>query len=180
MGEEEQKQANERKSMTGRGHSHRTTRVRVEISAIIAALAGFLFAVVLYNDLSNLSGREHVPLRWGLIGRYVLSMVAGGAAAGYLLAAKFGRPGLAGWIWALLWGVIAILAAGFIGSLIGLLPERLSDGFQASDVIAVAAGGLILPFAANDWPMSLLFIPGAIVLAHLRARKEPIREHSSP
>lgn len=104
MGEDEQKQPDEGKSMTGRGNSHRTTRVRVEISAIMAALAGFLFAIVLYNDLSNLSGREHDPLRWGLIGRYVLSMVAGGAAAGYLLAAKFGRPGIAGWIWAFLLG----------------------------------------------------------------------------
>lgn len=148
----------------------RTKRKRLEIGAIMAALSGALFMIVLLNDISSFAGPDFDQLPWTLIGRYVLSMIAGGAIAGYLFAGKFGRPGFAGWISATLWGLTAILVAGFFGSLIGMLPERLTDGFQLADLIAVAAGGLILPFAANDSPWLLLVIPLAIGSAHFRSR----------
>jgi CHASE2 domain-containing sensor protein len=93
-----------------------------------------------------------------------------------MLAGKFGRPGIDGWVSAALWGLVTIFVAGFFGSLIGMLPERLSDGFQLADLIAVAAGGLILPFAANDWPWLLLVIPLAIGSAHFRSRGS-VRKH---
>ncbi len=142
----------------------------------MAALAGLLFVFVLYNDISSFTDRDLDQLQWALICRYTLSMIVGGALAGYLLAGKFGRPGITGWVSATLWGLAASLAAGFLGSLIGMLPERLSDGFQSADLVAVAAGGLILPFAAHDWPWLLLLIPVAIGLAHLRTRASVGRE----
>lgn len=142
---------------------NREARLRV---AVVMALVGlFLFATVLYDDVPSNS-----EARTGLVIRYALAMALGGAIAGYLMARLFDRPGVVGWIFAVLGGVLASIMAGLAGSLIGLLPELLLDGWHSTDMIAIASGILILPFALNDGVFVALAWIGLVLGAHVWVR----------
>jgi len=158
--------------MSDHSRSPGTASVRREIGATMAALSALMFLTVLYNDISTIVGPSAGDLPWMLIGRYVVAMIAGGAIAGFALMGMFGREGVAGWVLAMSGGFGATLLAGFLGSIAGLLPDRLADGFQAADLFAVAAGGLILPLAIHDWPWLLVLLPSVISATHLRARSK--------
>ncbi|MGI9366562.1 MAG: hypothetical protein ACR2O8_15370 [Rhizobiaceae bacterium] len=137
---------------------------------VMALLGVILFVTVVHNDLAALSASRSANAPTGLIIRYALAMAIGGALAGFALSRLFGRTGVLGWIWALIAGILATIGSGLIGGLFGRLPELLSDGFQAGDLIAVAAGTLILPFALGDdvW-LAILWL-AMILAAHVWKR----------
>ena len=144
---------------------------RLRVAMVMAILTTGLFVTVLYDDLALLADAEASDVPTDLIVRYAIAMALGGAASGFVLGGHFGRAGVFGWIRAFLAGVLASLLAGLAGSLIGLLPERLADGWQIGDLLAVLAGTFILPFALNDWPALILVWLGLIFVAHLWVQK---------
>lgn len=141
---------------------------RWRAAAMMALVAAIMFATVLHDDLP-----QNPDARSGLIIRYAVAMALGGALAGYLLAGLFGRPGMLGWIMALLGGLLASLVSGFAGSLIGLSPELLLDGVHTSDLIAIFAGILVLPFALADGLTIALAWIVLILLTHVWIKRHP-------
>ena len=144
-----------------------TREARLRVAAVMAVIGIVLFATVLYDDVPSNS-----EARTGLVIRYALAMALGGALAGYLLARLFGRTGVVGWVLAVFGGGLASIVAGLAGSLIGLLPELLSDGWHSTDMIAIASGILILPFALNDGLFVALVWIGLVLGAHIWARSQ--------
>lgn len=139
---------------------------------IVMALTGLLFfAALVVQDirLDQVSGPHERP--WSLVLRYALSMTVGGALAGFVFAGLFGRRGLLGWILACLGGVLSALVCGFFGSAIGLLPDLLADGYQASDLIQAAAGILVVPFSLIEQPLLIPLLLGLVILAHVLSRR---------
>lgn len=153
------------------GHQNTSFKPKHVVAGAMALVGVTLFVTVLHNDLANLSDSRSASAPIGLIIRYVLAMAVGGAIVGYALSGLFGRPGIIGWILALIAGAIATIGSGLIGSLVGLLPDLLSDGFQAGDLIAVAAGTLILPFALSDDVWLAVLWPAMIGAVHFVVRK---------
>lgn len=143
--------------------------------ALSSALLLFVFVVEDFGDLPTLMAAAPP---WGLILRYLFAMALAGAVCGYLMAGMFGRRGLGGWLLAVLGGILIATIAGLLGSLIGLLPDLLADGFQTRDLVAIAAGALVLPLAATGWA-PLLVVWLALVLgthawaASLRRQTRP-------
>jgi len=144
---------------------------RLITSIMMGGISTILFGTVVYNDLSALPETGYLEVPKGLIFRYFVAMALGGIFLGNLLVNLFGKAGVLGWILALGAGAIVTFGAGLIGSLIGLLPDQLSNGFQATDLIAVAAGALIVPFALSDNTWLFLFFPALIIIIHLWVKK---------
>jgi hypothetical protein len=144
---------------------------RPVVAATLAFASAFFFVVLLFEDFADLAGADLSRLPWGAVLRYVAAMALGGALAGALLAGLFGRRGWPGWLLAGLGGVVATTFAGVLGSLFGLLPDIVSDGWQRRDAVAIGSGALVLPFAAVGWPFLLVLWAALIARAHLRARR---------
>ncbi|WP_170482565.1 hypothetical protein [Ruegeria arenilitoris] len=145
-------------------------------STIMMALIGAgLFLTFFSRDFPDGLQDDWVRENLGLVARYVIAMMLGGAVMGYLLASMFGRPGLGGWIWAVTGGLLAALVTGACGSLIGLLPDLLADGWQAQDLVSVLFGFLVLPIAAAEKFGSFLIWVIAIAVTHLLSRFERAR-----
>lgn len=139
-------------------------------TALLMALAGaFFFAVFVSQDVRPNEDLSWRTLPWGLLVRYGVAMVLGGLLAGFLFGGLFGRRGVLGWLLAVIVGILALSLSGLLGSAVGLLPDLLADGYQPRDLVAVAAGVLILPLTLADQPwllaVLLLLIGGAHVLA---------------
>lgn len=143
---------------------------RLITAAMMASVSVFLFVAFLYNDLGNVAAQNAPAPGIAIVARYLVAMAIGGAAAGFLFAGLFGRQGMMGWVFALVGGTLATLTAGVTGSVIGLLPERLSDGWQAADLIPIVSGAMILPFALSDWPALTVVWPAMIFATHIWAR----------
>lgn len=142
------------------------------IAAGMMALTGvFLFAAFVLEDIRIHPEVPAGELPWGLILRYAVAMALGGAFVGFALAGLFGRTGILGWPLALIGGLLATSLSGLFGSVFGLLPDLLSDGFSVSDVIQAAAGLLILPFAAGDQPWIVLAVLALIIATHVLCRR---------
>ncbi|MES0827719.1 hypothetical protein [Ruegeria sp. SCP11] len=141
------------------------------VSTISMALIGAsLFLLFLSRDLSEGLQDEWARENWGLVVRYVIAMLLGGAIMGYLLASMFGHAGLGGWIWAFIGGLLSTLVAGACGSLIGLLPDLLADGWQAKDLVAILFGFLVLPIAAAEKLGSSVIWLAAVAATHVLSK----------
>lgn len=139
------------------------------VTALMMALLGAgLFYLFLRQDVPGRRDGE-VPL--SLILRYVVTMGLGGALAGGLLSALFGRNGVLGWILAAIGGVLATIAAGLLGSALGLLPDVLADGWSMSDLIPIAYGLAVLPLALVGRPWLLVAWAVVVLLTHLWAMR---------
>lgn len=97
-------------------------------------------------------------------------MAIAGGLIGALLSGLFGRRGLVGWALALVAGLLIATVAGLLGSFFGGLPDLIARGTRPGDMIAVLAGGMVLPFVVADWPLI-----GALWLALLGATHILIR-----
>lgn len=146
------------------------SRPRLLASALMAVSSALLFMVFVFEDLSAMLDTAWSDVPWRLVLRYALSMGIAGALIGALLAGAFGRAGLAGWALSLAGGIVTATVAGLLGSFFGLQPGLFSGGADAGDVIAILAGGLVLPFAVAEWP-----VVGALWLAFLAATHVSIR-----
>ncbi len=142
-----------------------TARTLVALGA--AALTGVFALAFLWGE------REGVDLTAG-IGAFAVGTLAGhaagGAAAGWALAGLFGRSGAAGWPLAALGGVLVTLAGGLVGSALETLPGFLADGNLAAEVVKLAAGALVTPFAIGSAPWLGGVWAGAVAAIHLAAR----------
>jgi hypothetical protein len=143
--------------------------VRPIVTAMMAITGASFFAILVAEDVAGLAGDVRADLPWGLILRYLVAMAAGGAAVGALLAGWFGRRGIAGWLLALLAGVVCSCVAGLLGSAVGLLPDLLSDGWHTADAIPIAFGLLVVPLALIDQPVFLLLWLALVAATHLLA-----------
>ncbi|WP_416930094.1 hypothetical protein [Tropicimonas sp.] len=161
---------------------NRRTGSPVGVVALMMALTGALFFFAfMADDARQMRADGMVALPWGLMWRYLLAMAAGGGLTGAALAGAFGRGGAGGWLLALLAGIAATLIAGLVGSTVGMLPDLLADGWQGRDLIPVAAGLLVVPFALageirvfGAWLPGIWLLPvwlALICLTHLWARR---------
>ena len=150
-------------------HGPKRTAGYVATAMMALAGAGF-FLVFLLEDLAGRGDVHWSDLPLGLAARYILSMGIGGALAGWLLAGLFGRSGVSGWLAALLGGALAVTVAGLLGSLVGLLPDLLADGWQTGDLIAIVYGLVVLPLAFVGQPLVLLLWLALVAATHLWAR----------
>ncbi len=148
---------------------HRTAR---NVTTTMMALTGAIFFVVfLLEDVVGRTGIAWANLPWGLIVRYVIAMIVGGAIAGWLAAGLFGRRGVTGWLLALLGGALATTAAGMLGSAVGLVPDLLADGWDMADLIPIGYGLVVLPLAFAGAPLLILVWGVLIAATHLWARR---------
>ncbi|WP_147238796.1 hypothetical protein [Rhodosalinus halophilus] len=143
---------------------------RVAVAGAMALAGALLFVVFLYEDMEDALRAAEAALPWGPILGYVVAMGFGGAVAGALLSGAFGRRGIGGWFLSALAGVVTTTVGGMLGSLAGLLPSLISEGWTTGDLIGIGAGALILPLAIIDWPLLILIWIGLVVAAHLLAR----------
>ncbi len=157
----------------------KTKTPRLAPTITMALIGASLFLLFLSRDLPEGLRDDWAIENVGLVVRYVIAMTLGGATMGYLLAFMFGRAGFGGWILALIGGVLSTLVAGACGSLLGLLPDLLADGWQANDLVAILFGFLVLPIAAVDKLGSSLIWLAAIVAAQILSNYEraQIRRH---
>ncbi|WP_170386893.1 hypothetical protein [Ruegeria atlantica] len=142
---------------------------------MMALIGGSLFLLFLSRDLPQGLQDDWAKENLGLVVRYVIAMTLGGAIMGYLLASMFGRNGFGGWVLALLGGLISTLVAGACGSLLGLLPDILDDGWQASDLVSILFGFLVLPIAAVDKLGSSAIWLAAIAVTHMMSKYDRAR-----
>ncbi len=140
---------------------------RRPVTFVMAVIGASLFLLFLSRDLPDGLSDDWAKQNFGLVARYVVAMTLGGALMGYLLAPMFGHSGVGGYALSLVGGVLATLIAGAIGSLFGLLPDLLSDGWQSSDLIAILFGFAVLPLAAAENFGSLLIWLSMVVAAHV-------------
>lgn len=140
-------------------------------SALMAVSSALLFTVFVFEDLSDLLRTEWSDVPWGLVLRYVLSMGIAGALIGALLAGMFGRGGTVGWALSVAGGIVTATLAGLLGSFFGLLPSLLSRGTGAGDLIAILAGGLVLPFTVARWPIVGALWLLLLAITHVSIRK---------
>jgi hypothetical protein len=138
---------------------------------MMALSSALLFIVFLAEDFGGLMATLQAELPWGLVLRYLVAMAAGGALCGALLSGLFGRQGLGGWLLAGLGGIVTATIAGMLGSLLGLLPDLLADGWQTRDLVAVGAGALVLPLAATGWTPLLALWAAVVGGTHIRVRR---------
>ncbi len=136
-------------------------------TSLMALIGASLFLLFLSRDLPGGLSDNWAKQNFGLVVRYVFAMTLGGAAMGYLLAPMFGRPGIGGWSLALVGGLLSTLIAGAFGSFFGLLPDLLSDGWQASDLVSILFGFAVLPLAAAENLSSSLIWLAMVITAHI-------------
>ncbi len=151
------------------GHPRRSAR---HVTTAVMALIGAIFFVAFL--LEDVVGRTDVAwenLPWGLIVRYVVAMTVGGAVAGWLAAGLFGRRGVSGWLLALLGGALATTAAGMLGSVVGLVPDLLADGWDMADLIPIGYGLAVLPLAFAGAPLLIIVWFGLVGIAHVLAAR---------
>ncbi|WP_170478207.1 hypothetical protein [Ruegeria arenilitoris] len=134
---------------------------------VMAVIGASLFLLFLSRDLPGGLGDDWAKQNFGLVIRYVTAMTLGGALMGFLLAPMFGRSGVGGWIIALVGGLLSTLIAGAFGSFFGLLPDLLSDGWQASDLVSILFGFAVLPLAAAENLSSSLIWLVMVIAAHI-------------
>lgn len=149
---------------------NKAARKRV-VAGVLALASLALFLAMIFEDIGEFATADWSNLPIGLIVRYAVAMGLGGALAGYILAGWFGKSGIFGWLLAFVGGFLAATFAGIIGSAFGLAPDLLSDGFQASDILAIVAGALVLPLAVIGWPVLLPIWLALVGLAHVLAGK---------
>ncbi len=147
---------------------------------MMAVIGASLFLLFLSRDLPDGLQDDWARENFGLVARYVIAMTLGGAIMGFLLASLFGRDGIVGWFVALAGGLLSTLIAGAFGSFIGLLPDLLADGWQATDFVAIAFGFLVLPLAAAENTFSLLIWVAMVAATHLLSKVERMKsvQHS--
>lgn len=136
------------------------------VMAMLALVSACVFGVFILQDIRALPDTSTATPPWGLILRYAVAMTTGGAVVGYLLSGLFGRSGIAGWALALLGGLIATSMSSLLGSAFGLLPDLAADGLSTTEIIEIAAGLLVLPLAASEQPVVLLFVIGMVLVTH--------------
>ncbi|MDW4498548.1 hypothetical protein R5H30_11190 [Sulfitobacter sp. D35] len=149
------------------------------IAALMMALSGlFFFLALLMQDMRALDSlnRETVPI--GLMLRYAVAMALGGALAGYLTSALFGRGAFGGllrsfggYLLAIVAGIVASIFAGAFGAAFGEVPELLRDGYHTRDLVPIAGGAVILAFVAAGRPVLLLVWFGIVIATHVWTRK---------
>lgn len=148
-----------------------TARARKAVAGMMALSSALLLLVFVVEDFGDFATFMQSNAPWGLILRYLLAMAIAGAICGYLLAGMFGRQGLGGWLLVLLGAIVTATVAGMLGSLIGLLPDLLADGWQTRDLVAVGAGALVLPLAATGWAPLLAIWVALIAATHIWAKR---------
>ncbi|WP_171126984.1 MULTISPECIES: hypothetical protein [unclassified Ruegeria] len=134
---------------------------------VMAVIGASLFLLFLSRDLPGGLGDDWAKQNFGLVIRYVIAMTIGGAFMGFLLAPMFGRSGVGGWVTALVGGLLSTFIAGAFGSFFGLLPDLLSDGWQASDLVSILFGFAVLPLAAAENISSSLIWLVMVIAAHV-------------
>lgn len=139
---------------------------------VMAVIGASLFLLFLSRELPEGLNDDWAKKNIGLVARYVIAMTIGGAAMGYLLAPMFGRAGIGGYIASILGAVLSTLIAGAFGSLIGLLPDLLADGWQSSDLVSILFGFAVLPLAAVENLGSSLVWLAMAVSAHYLSKSE--------
>lgn len=144
----------------------------------MAVIGASLFLLFLSRDLPAGLSDDWARQNIGLVARYVIAMTVGGAIMGYLLAPMFGRGGIGGLIASLLGGVLSTFIAGAFGSLIGLLPDLLVNGWQSSDLVAILFGFAVLPLAAAENLGSSLVWLAMVFGAHVLSKIERARQSS--
>lgn len=144
----------------------------------MAVIGASLFLLFLSRDLPAGLSDDWARQNIGLVARYVIAMTVGGAIMGYLLAPMFGRAGIGGLIASLLGGVLSTFIAGAFGSLIGLLPDLLVNGWQSSDLVAILFGFAVLPLAAAENLGSSLVWLAMVFGAHVLSKIERARQSS--
>ena len=140
------------------------------VAGMLALANALFFFVFVLEDIPAQGGINLADLPWGLLIRYAVAMAIGGAIAGFCVSALFGRAGLLGWTFALIGGVLATLIAGIIGSAIGRSPELLSNGWQSTDAVAVAAGLILVPLSMIDFPWMFLIWLALVLVTHIWAK----------
>lgn len=140
-------------------------------SAVMAVMGLMFFGAFVGQDVRIHPEIAFADMPWGLILRYALAMTLGGALAGYLLAGLFGRRGLLGWFVAFVGGLLCALIAGVFGSVIGLVPDLLADGYQTADLVRAALGALVVPLSLIEAPILLPVLVGLLIAAHLLVKR---------
>ncbi len=143
---------------------------KVIVSVVMACIGLVLFLAVVLGDSTPETEVLVDEQNTELLLRYAVSMALGGGVLGLLASSLFGRRGVIGWIIALFAGALTTLFAGLVGSLIALLPDRLADGWQSSDLFPILSGALIPVFALYDWACFALVLPVVILLVHFWVR----------
>jgi energy-converting hydrogenase Eha subunit A len=140
-------------------------------SGMMALIGALLFGAFVLQDLRSVPRENMADVPWDLVLRYSIAMIVGGALAGIMFCGLFGRRGIIGWCLAMIGGVIASLLSGVLGSVFGLLPELLADGFSPSDVVQVGAGLFVLPLAVAEQPALLLAFFVLVGATHVLCRR---------
>lgn len=146
------------------------------VAALMMALtSAVLFGAFVIQDIRIHPELAPQDLPWGLIIRYGLAMILGGALAGLVFCGLFGRGAIGGWVVALLGGIIAVSVSGLFGSAFGLLPDMLSDGFSVSEAVQIGAGLLVLPLSATEEPILIPIVAGLIAATHILCKRQRIK-----
>ena len=151
--------------------------IRPIASAMMALTGSFFFSVFVAQEIQALPDADLGQLPWALITRYVSAMALGGAVIGALFCGLFGRAGLGGWILALFTGLLAASDSGLFGSAIGALPDLMATGWNATALIPVLSGFLVLPFALAEQPMLAIVLFVMVSLTHVFIRNRRRAHH---
>ncbi|ANT62583.1 hypothetical protein AYJ57_19560 [Salipiger sp. CCB-MM3] len=138
---------------------------------MMALVGGLLFFAFLYEDAVALGPERAVAEPRGLQIRYLIAMVLGGALSGWLLSGLYGRRGIGGYLLGFVGSIVALMVAGLFGSAVGLLPDILRQGWDASDLIPILFGAVALPLSFAGAP--LLFVGWLVIslATHLWAKR---------
>lgn len=131
-----------------------------------AAMGGFAFLFLMQERPEDLTAIHGL---WGFVAGRIGSQAIGGALAGWLLAALFGRRGLAGLALAVLGGVLVTLLAGLFGGILSGLPGLLRQGLAVPVLIRMGLEALIVPMAAAGRPLVWAAWVGLVALTHVLA-----------
>lgn len=138
---------------------------------MMALIGASLFGAFVLQDIRIHPELGLQDLPWGLILRYSAAMTLGGALIGYLFCGLFGRTGAGGWVLALFGGVLAASLSGLIGSVFGLMPDLLADGFSTSDAIRIGVGLLVFPLASLEQPILFPLVMSMIIASHIWSKR---------
>lgn len=133
----------------------------------LSALAGVMAFFLLYADREAAAGAEGL---WVFVLETLIGHAAGGFLAGWALAGLFGRRGVAGWLLALLGGVLASLLAGLIGGAVAGVIGMAGGADLVAALILVGAGALVTPLAIAGAPWLGAVWLAAIVGLHIVVR----------
>ncbi len=143
---------------------------RTKAALMMALLGAFLFVAVVMQDIRRHPEIAPGDFPWGLMIRYFIAMILGGALSGFVFSGLFGRSSIFGWLLSFLSGVIAAAFSGLIGSAIGLLPDMIADGLSTGELIQIGAGLLVLPFSIAEKPWLAIPVVALLLVTHVWCR----------